>query len=101
MDRTKTRAWGLFGGGEGMSAHILVKRRGQDTFQRFSEAFGTLSDSKFTRVTLREGDEVLLASAGGGGYGDPLERSRDDVLEDVREGFVSRQAAEQFYRFGE
>ncbi len=101
MDRTKTRAWGLFGGGEGMSAHILVKRRGQDKFQRFSEAFGTLSDSKFTRVTLREGDEVLLASAGGGGYGDPLERSRDDVLEDVREGFVSRQAAEQFYRFGE
>jgi N-methylhydantoinase B/oxoprolinase/acetone carboxylase alpha subunit len=101
MDRTKTRAWGLFGGGEGMSAHILVKRRGQDKFQRFSEAFGTLSDSKFTRVTLREGDEVLLASAGGGGYGDPLERSRDDVLEDVREGFVSRQAAERFYRFGE
>ena len=29
MDRTKTRAWGLFGGGEGMSAHILVKRRGE------------------------------------------------------------------------
>ena len=97
MDRTKTRAWGLFGGGEGMSAHILVKRRGNSEFQRFSEAFGTVSDSKFTRVALREGDEVILASAGGGGYGPPGERPREHVLEDVREGFVSPPAARDEY----
>jgi N-methylhydantoinase B/oxoprolinase/acetone carboxylase alpha subunit len=101
MDRTKTRAWGLFDGGEGMSAHILVKRRGHNEFQRFSEAFGTVSDSKFTRVTLREGDEVILASAGGGGYGNPLERPREQILEDISEGFVSRQAAELLYQFRE
>ena len=97
MDRTKTHAWGLFGGGEGMSAHILVKRCGDSRFRRFSEAFGTVSDSKFTRVTLREGDEVILASAGGGGYGSPGERPREQVLEDVREGFVSPQAARDGY----
>ena len=97
MDRTKTRAWGLLGGGEGMSAHILVKRRGESRFRRFSEAFGTISDSKFTRVTLREGDEVILASAGGGGYGPPGARPREQVLEDVREGFVSSEAARDAY----
>jgi N-methylhydantoinase B len=97
LDRTKTRAWGLFGGGEGMSASILVKRRGEARFQRFSEAFGTISDSKFTRVTLHEGDEIILSSAGGGGYGSPLDRPRDQVREDVREGFVSPEAAQKFY----
>ena len=101
MDRTKTRAWGLFGGGEGMSAQILVKKKGQVAFQRFSEAFGTISDSKFTRVTLREGDEVILASAGGGGYGAAHDRPREQVMEDVDEGFVSREAARQFYGMGE
>jgi N-methylhydantoinase B len=97
LDRTKTRAWGLFGGGEGMSAHILVKRRGDTRFLRFSEAFGTVSDSKFTRVTLHEGDEVILSSAGGGGYGPTRERPRDHVREDVREGFVSPEAARDLY----
>jgi N-methylhydantoinase B len=97
MDRTKTRAWGLFGGGEGMSAHILVKRKGQAAFQRFSEAFGTISDSKFTRVTLRDGDEIILASAGGGGYGPPHDRPRERIIEDLEEGFVSREAAQRFY----
>ena len=100
MDRTKTRAWGLFGGGEGMSAHILVKRKGQPAFQRFSEAFGTISDSKFTRVTLRAGDEIILASAGGGGYGPPHERPREQIIEDLEEGFVSREAAQRFYGLG-
>jgi N-methylhydantoinase B/oxoprolinase/acetone carboxylase alpha subunit len=100
MDRTKTRAWGLFGGGEGMSAHILVKRKGQAAFQRFSEAFGTISDSKFTRVTLRAGDEIILASAGGGGYGPPHERPREQIIEDLEEGFVSREAAQRFYGLG-
>ncbi len=100
MDRTKTRAWGLFGGGEGMSAHILVKRKGQAAFQRFSEAFGTISDSKFTRVTLRAGDEIILASAGGGGYGPPHDRPRERIIEDLEEGFVSRKAAERFYGLG-
>ena len=80
-----------------MSAHILVKRRGSSQFQRFSEAFGTISDSKFTRVTLREGDEVILSSAGGGGYGPPGERPHEHVLEDVREGFVSPQGARDGY----
>jgi N-methylhydantoinase B len=97
LDRTKTRAWGLFEGGEGMSAHILVKRPGDSRFLRFSEAFGTVSDSKFTRVTLHEGDEVILSSAGGGGYGPARERPWEQVREDVREGFVSPEAARELY----
>ena len=38
-----------------------------------------------------------MDAAGGGGYGDPLEREVDRVEEDVREGYVSFEAAENSY----
>ena len=53
------------------AAGIFIKRKGDTEFRRFSEVFGTVSDSKFTRVIVTEGDEIMLSSAGGGGYGDP------------------------------
>ncbi len=46
---------------------------------------------------MRHGDIVVLRSAGGGGYGDPLDRPADRVAEDVRLGLVSPEAALQFY----
>ena len=46
---------------------------------------------------LTAGDRVILQSAGGGGYGDPLERAPEAVLEDVEEGYVSIAAAGDLY----
>ena len=46
---------------------------------------------------LEAGDVIVLQSAGGGGYGDPLERAPDLVLEDVEEGYVSADAARELY----
>jgi N-methylhydantoinase B len=91
FDRTKPGfgAWGLAGGGQGGRAAILVKRRGDTEFRTFSEVFGTVSPSKFTNILLEEGDEVLIASAGGGGYGDPGDRDPERVERDRFQGFVS------------
>ena len=97
MDRTKTRAWGLFGGGEGAPGGIFVKPKGASRFRTFSEVFGTVSDSKFTRVVLKEGDEVMIHSPGGGGYGPPSERPVGAIERDIREGWVSREAAREHY----
>lgn len=47
---------------------------------------------------LRCGDVLVLQSAGGGGYGDPLDRPAAAVAEDVREGYIS--AAEARARYG-
>ena len=33
----------------------------------------------------------------GGGYGDPLERSKDAVEEDLREGYISKEFAKKHY----
>jgi N-methylhydantoinase B/oxoprolinase/acetone carboxylase alpha subunit len=99
FDRTKPGfgAYGLEGGGKGGPAAILVKRAGDDRFRTFSEVFGTVSPSKFTNILLTEGDEVLIASAGGGGYGDARARDPQRVAEDVEQGFVSGAAAREIY----
>src|SRR5690606_15775404 len=41
---------------------------------------------------------VTLAMPGGGGFGDPQKRPVEKVLDDVRNGYVSCEAAEKFYR---
>jgi N-methylhydantoinase B/oxoprolinase/acetone carboxylase alpha subunit len=99
FDRTKPGfgAYGLDGGGTGGPAAILVKRAGEQEFRTFSEVFGTVSPSKFTNIVLREGDEVLIASPGGGGYGDASARDPERLAEDVEQGFVSAAAAREIY----
>ena len=45
----------------------------------------------------KKGDLVRVYTAGGGGWGDPLEREPDVVLDDVLDGFVSIEAARNSY----
>ncbi|MFQ5425498.1 MAG: hydantoinase B/oxoprolinase family protein [Gaiellales bacterium] len=101
FDRTQPGfgAWALEGGGQGGRGAIMVRRAGRQDWQTFGEAFGTVSDSKFTNIVLREGDEVRIDSPGGGGYGDPARRDRALVERDVRQRFVSRDAARDVYAF--
>jgi N-methylhydantoinase B len=40
---------------------------------------------------------VLLLYAGGGGYGDPKQRSREAVKDDLRHGYISAAAARSIY----
>lgn len=44
-------------------------------------------------VTLRMGDLLTIETAGGGGFGDPLQRSVEAVLADVRAGYLTSEAA--------
>ena len=64
LDRTKTTPWGLFGGKDGSSGGLLVKKKGDTDFRTFSEVYGTVSPTKFTRIALKEGDEVMILSPG-------------------------------------
>ncbi|MEC8958350.1 MAG: hypothetical protein VYE35_01375, partial [Chloroflexota bacterium] len=45
----------------------------------------------------KKGDVVRVYTAGGGGWGDPLEREPERVLDDVLDGFVSVRGAEDSY----
>ncbi|HEX9880499.1 MAG TPA: hydantoinase B/oxoprolinase family protein [Candidatus Binatia bacterium] len=48
-------------------------------------------------VNLNAGDRFRVEMPGGGGYGDPLLREPEKVLQDVQDGYVSLEAAEHVY----
>jgi len=97
MDRLKTQPYGLFGGLPGAKGGLYVRRKDEAEFRTFVEAFGTASPGKFSGIAVHEGDEILIVGPGGGGFGPPLQRAPEKVLEDVREGLVSLVAAERDY----
>lgn len=53
--------------------------------------------SKMVGMHLSRGQRVRLETPGGGGYGDPKERDPKKVVEDVRLGYVTPEAAERDY----
>jgi N-methylhydantoinase B/oxoprolinase/acetone carboxylase alpha subunit len=71
------------------------------SWQTVCQAFGKVSPSKYSNVPMRPGDRMRVSSPGGGGYGDPRRRDPALVAEDVREGYVSREAAARLYGFEE
>jgi N-methylhydantoinase B len=46
---------------------------------------------------LQPGDAFRMRSGGGGGYGPPLDRPVEDVEADAKQGYVSIEAARDFY----
>lgn len=51
------------------------------------------------RYVLAPGDRIDTIEAGGGGYGDPLRRARAAVAADLRQGFVTPEAARRDYGY--
>ncbi|MBN8958744.1 MAG: hydantoinase B/oxoprolinase family protein [Rhizobiales bacterium] len=82
-------AFGVVGGLPGFPVGSWVDRDG------VIEDFDT--PGKIAGHFVEEGAAVVVRSAGGGGYGDPLLRAPEQVAEDVREGYVSSNAAGKLY----
>ncbi|WP_138262022.1 hydantoinase B/oxoprolinase family protein [[Clostridium] hylemonae] len=89
IERTKTTAWGLFGGGSGQAPAAVVNPGTPD--ERVYLKTNTLS--------LKKGDIVQIRTGGGGGYGDPLERDRKAVREDIENGYITAEHAEKYYGY--
>lgn len=53
--------------------------------------------SKESPRRLKPGDTVTLVSSGGGGWGNPLERDPQKVIEDVLDGLISSETAHRVY----
>ena len=70
-------------------------------WQTMREAYNKASTSRYSNVSIRKGDRVRLVTPGGGGYGDPALRDPEAVAHDVREGYVSKEAARRHYGYQE
>jgi N-methylhydantoinase B len=82
-------AFGVLGGLPGAPVGSWIDRQGA------VEGFDT--PGKVAGHPVEEGSIVMVRSAGGGGYGDPLDRDAQRVADDVREGYVSAKAARELY----
>jgi N-methylhydantoinase B len=88
---------GVFKGKPGGKAAFLVKLKDMDKFESFRKVFGAKSESKFANIPLNKGDQVMIISSGGGGYGDPARRDIGSVSVDIAEGYVSIEGAYRDY----
>ncbi|MGE6614173.1 hydantoinase B/oxoprolinase family protein [Peribacillus sp. NPDC076916] len=96
-DRHQIAPFGLFNGQEGGLGATLVMKNGESEWKNVKEAYGKVSSSKFSNLTVKKGDRVKIVTPGGGGYGDPCDRDRSKLEEDIKDGFVSEEAALSTY----
>jgi N-methylhydantoinase B/oxoprolinase/acetone carboxylase alpha subunit len=101
LNRMRTEPWGILGGRAGGVGGLWVRRAGTGEWRTFVEEFGTMSPSKFSGVTLREGDQVKIQMPGGGGYGEPADRDVEMVKRDLAEGFITPKGARDQYGYEE
>ena len=85
-DRKVFRPYGLYGGNPGASSSNIMNP-GKDNLPL---------GSKLT-MTMYSGEVLRHELAGGGGWGDPLERNPEKVLRDVRNELVSINSAREDY----
>jgi N-methylhydantoinase B len=56
-----------------------------------------LALGKGSGIPIGRGDRIIMKSPGGGGYGNPLKREIDRVIQDLTRGFISKETARQMY----
>ena len=83
MERFRFRPWGTQGGRHGAPMRVLLNEGGNR-----ERELGRLDV-----LPVQAGDVLTVLMPGGGGYGDPLCRDPDAVLQDLRDGFVSSASA--------
>jgi N-methylhydantoinase B len=86
FERTTCPAWGIHGGHDGAPGNVTIEA-----------ADGTTRTALKDSVQLSAGDRVRIETGGGGGFGDPLQRNRDRLREDVRKGYISIEVARAIY----
>lgn len=83
FDRTWNPPRGRFGGMDGAKGEVRLKS-------------GPELESK-GRQSVPYGDRLILELPGGGGYGDPRDRDRQAVVDDVLDGLITAEDAESDY----
>ena len=85
-DRQKFRPWGIDGGGEALGTEYSLIS-GKEKKPVRTKSMGS----------AKKGDVLSIRTAGGGGYGDPKDRSRESVKKDIEDGKISLERAKKVY----
>ncbi|ARM76944.1 hydantoinase B/oxoprolinase family protein [Acidianus manzaensis] len=87
IGRSKFPPWGVNGGYNGPSNYAIIYEKGEEP----------KIIRKAASIKLKAGDKVSLHSAGGGGWGDPLDRDPELVLNDVKNEYINYNIAQKIY----
>src|SRR5258706_11934856 len=90
VDGVPCAPWGLGGGQSGAGNQVTLRLGGKE--------IADLPNAKVLMQRLDAGDAITIRAGGGGGFGPPTERDPEKVAHDVRQGYVSREAARELYR---
>ncbi|MFG6596322.1 MULTISPECIES: hydantoinase B/oxoprolinase family protein [unclassified Sulfitobacter] len=88
-DRERAVVWGVEGGLPSMPHGLMVEHA--ETGQQ------NWLGSVFSNYKIKSGDRFTRPTAGGGGYGDPMERDPERVRQDVIDEYVSVERAKTDY----
>lgn len=86
-ERTKTPPWGLHGGREARPNSFRI---------RYPDG-SSKNYCKVTGLQVPAGAVIEVHTGGGGGFGPPEQRSPGEVHSDLREGYISEEAARRDY----
>ena len=89
IDRMHCAPWGLAGGLDAMGNAVALRRDGAWK--------NDYPNAKVLTARIGPGEAFALRSGGGGGFGPPLERPIEAVAHDVRQGYVTPEAAFRDY----
>ncbi len=89
-DRHTDVPWGAFGGGPGQTGRVEIYNQAAPEKRRELPA-------KFSGVQTKAGDVMAFYAPCGGGYGDPLERPAEQVLQDVLDDYCTVDHANEVY----
>ncbi len=89
-ERHEDTPWGAFGGHSGAVGKVEVYNVSENKDI-------TQLPAKFSGVPVKQGDVMAFYAPCGGGYGNPLERSAEQVRDDVLDGFCTIEHARQAY----
>ena len=78
FERTRTPAWGLFGGEDGAATDVTLTVHGE-----------TVPLLKANQIPAPKGSRLHVATGGGGGYGVPEERDPELATEDLIDGYAT------------
>jgi N-methylhydantoinase B/oxoprolinase/acetone carboxylase alpha subunit len=89
------------GGGSAKPTRIWVKRAAGGADAPYLDPLqfgaGIISPDKFSGARMTFGDRLRVETPGGGGWGDPRERDPAAVEEDLKQGYISAEAAVKAY----
>lgn len=94
-DRQEIPPWGIDGGETARPNRFSVATEDGDALS-LKEHFQLQSNSKFANLQLEAGEELVVESGGGGGYGPAADRDPKSVQRDIDFGYVSPEAWPEF-----